>query len=134
MNQRLRHAPGLGQGFTLVEVLVALLLVAIALIWTVSPTRGLSTAPAGPHTAMVDLRGEIHAEGLASADAAALAGPDRRADLAPALCPYANGEARRWENFALAHCGRLTRSRKPVILGALAVVPALHVAKRHASS
>ncbi|MEY4283336.1 MAG: hypothetical protein RL111_11 [Pseudomonadota bacterium] len=31
MNQRLRHAPGLGQGFTLVEVLVALLLVAIAL-------------------------------------------------------------------------------------------------------
>ena len=30
MNQRLRHAPGLGQGFTLVEVLVALLLVAIA--------------------------------------------------------------------------------------------------------
>ncbi|MBM3388156.1 MAG: S49 family peptidase [Betaproteobacteria bacterium] len=48
---------------------LAWLLVAVALIWTVTPTRGLSTAPAGPHTALVDLRGEIQAEGLASADA-----------------------------------------------------------------
>ncbi|MFM8737378.1 MAG: S49 family peptidase, partial [Betaproteobacteria bacterium] len=48
---------------------LAWLLVAIALIWTLSPSRGLSSAPAGPHTALVDLRGEIQAEGLASADA-----------------------------------------------------------------
>ena len=48
---------------------LAWLFVAIALIWTLSPARGLSTAPAGPHTALVDLRGEIQAEGLASADA-----------------------------------------------------------------
>lgn len=48
---------------------LAWLLVAVALIWTFAPSRGLSTAPAGPHTAMVDLRGEIQAEGLASADA-----------------------------------------------------------------
>ena len=44
---------------------LAWLLVAIALIWTVAPTRGLHSAPAGPHTALVDLRGEISAEGLA---------------------------------------------------------------------
>ena len=48
---------------------LAWLLVAIALIWALTPTRGLSTAPAGPHTALVDLRGEIQAEGLASAEA-----------------------------------------------------------------
>ena len=48
---------------------LAWLLVAVAVIWTFAPTRGLGTAPAGPHTAMVDLRGEIQAEGLASADA-----------------------------------------------------------------
>ena len=61
------------------------LLVAVALIWTLTPSRGLSTAPAGPHTAMVDLRGEIHAEGLASAEALisalrdAFANPNARA-------------------------------------------------------
>ena len=64
---------------------LAWLLVAIALIWAVTPTRGLSTAPAGPHTALVDLRGEIQAEGLASADALvgglrdAFANPNARA-------------------------------------------------------
>ncbi len=52
---------------------LAWLLVAIALIWTFAPTRGLGTAPAGPHTAMVDLRGEIGPDGLASADALILA-------------------------------------------------------------
>lgn len=44
------------------------LAVVIGLLWTFSPTRGLTAAPAGPHTAMVDLRGELHNEGLASAD------------------------------------------------------------------
>ena len=44
------------------------LVLGIALIWTLTPTRGLSGAPAGPHTAMVDLRGELHTETLASAD------------------------------------------------------------------
>lgn len=64
---------------------LAWLLVAIALIWTVAPTRGLHSAPAGPHTALVDLRGEINAEGLASADALmsalrdAFANPNARA-------------------------------------------------------
>ncbi|MFZ9429575.1 MAG: S49 family peptidase [Burkholderiaceae bacterium] len=48
---------------------LAWLLVAIALVWILAPSRGLSAAPAGPHTALVDLRGEIHEEGLASADA-----------------------------------------------------------------
>ena len=44
------------------------LFVGIALVWTLTPTRGLSGAPAGPHTAMVDLRGELHTETMASAD------------------------------------------------------------------
>lgn len=42
--------------------------VAIATLWSLAPTKGIGAAPAGPHTAMVDLRGELHTEGLANAD------------------------------------------------------------------
>lgn len=48
---------------------MAWLLVAVCLIWVFWPGRGMGAVPAGPHTAMVDLRGEIQPEGLASAEA-----------------------------------------------------------------
>jgi len=64
---------------------LAWLVVILALVWALAPSRALSTAPAGPHTAMVDLRGEISTEGLASAEALisalrdAFASPNARA-------------------------------------------------------
>ena len=41
----------------------------IAMIWTFAPHRGISSAPSGPHTAVVELRGEIDADGLAGSSA-----------------------------------------------------------------
>ena len=46
---------------------LAWIAIVIAMIWTFAPHRGISSAPSGPHTAVVELRGEIDADGLASA-------------------------------------------------------------------
>ena len=42
--------------------------VAAAMLWLFAPPRGLHVPPTGPHTAMVDLRGELNNEGMASSD------------------------------------------------------------------
>src|SRR6218665_2462894 len=48
---------------------LAWLLFVIALAWAIISARTLSTAPSGPHTALVEVRGEIAADTPASAEA-----------------------------------------------------------------
>ena len=44
------------------------LLVFVLLVWSFLPHRGMSSAPVGPHTAVVEVRGEIALESEANAD------------------------------------------------------------------
>ena len=47
---------------------LAWLLLVVLIAWSLFAARGHTTAPSGPHTALIEVRGEIDAESEASAE------------------------------------------------------------------